>query len=278
MVASFLITAREGLEAALILGILLGYANRTGRQSQSRTIWLGTGIAILASLLLAGGVFFTVRKLEGRGEAILEGIAAFLAAGVLAYMVLWMRRESRGMKNSLQAQAEEAMRKGSVFALASLAFVAVFREGAETILYMAGVVKDSQSIAGLIGALAGLALAATLGVLVYRGSRLIKLSTFFNLTGMLLMVFAAGMIAQGTLEFQALGAFPGTVTLWDTSRFLSDTGHVGSVLRALFGYTAAPSLLQLIFYLSFWVVLGFYTLNQPDRQMSRQTVPQAEAR
>ena len=132
MVESLVIVLREGVEAALVVGIILAFLSRMGRRDQFRSIWLGTGMALLASLAAGGIIFLTVEGLEGRAEKIFEGLAMFLAVGVLSYMVLWMRRQGRHIKAHLEAQVKEALMAGSALALASLAFVVVVREGIET--------------------------------------------------------------------------------------------------------------------------------------------------
>src|SRR3972149_8361863 len=140
MTASFLITLREGLEASLIISIILAFLARMGRKAQFRSIWLGTGLALLASLAAGGVIFLTVGALEGRPEEIFEGLAMFLAVGGLGYMVLGMRRQARHMKAHLEAQVKEALMAGSALALASLAFVVVVREGVEAGLFLFGAV------------------------------------------------------------------------------------------------------------------------------------------
>ena len=266
MTASFLITLREGLEASLIISIILAFLARMGRKAQFRSIWLGTGLALLASLAAGGVIFLTVGALEGRPEEIFEGLAMFLAVGVLSYMVLWMRRQARHMKAHLEAQVKEALMAGSALALASLAFVVVVREGIETVLFLFGASRGAEPGAVLWGGLLGLALAAGIGYAGYRGSRRLNLPLFFNITGVLLILFAAGLLAHGIHEFQEAGVFPVVrEEVWNINPVLSEGEGIGAFLKALLGYNGNPELLEVLFYFGYLVatVAFFFRPEKP---------------
>lgn len=154
MGAAILITLREGLEAALIVSIILAFISRLGRQDQFRSVWLGTGVAVGVSLVVGGGVFWTVGELSGRAEQIYEGTAMLIAVAVLSYMVLWMRKQARFLKAQLEAQVKSALQTGSTFAMAFLAFVVVVREGIESVFFLfqrlAGGGECSSAVPGRI--------------------------------------------------------------------------------------------------------------------------------
>src|SRR3954451_11127980 len=176
---------REGVEAALIVSIVLTSLVRTGRTDKTARVWLGTGLAVLLSLAVGVVIFVTIGSFEEPYEQIFEGTTLLIAAAVVTWMLFWMRRQARSVKGELQAAVDRAIDKGSVTALALLAFVAVIREGLETSLFLVGQANsaDEGAIWVLIGALIGLAMAAVLGVGFYQGSRRLNLATFFRWTG-----------------------------------------------------------------------------------------------
>jgi len=174
------------------------------------------------------------------------------AVGVLTYVLWWMGRQGRSLTATLRAGARAALGRESVLAIVTLAFLAVFREGAETVLYLSAAAGTSPWVEVAGGAAAGFAIAALAGYAIYTGGvRFLDVRLFFRVTTVVLLVFATGLVGQATVAFQAAGVFPGTITVWDTSGLLSDTAGAGRVLRTLVGYTAAPTLLQVIFWLAF---------------------------
>lgn len=182
------------------------------------------------------------------------------AAGTLTYVLWWMGRHSRELAGSLKAETRAALDRGSTLAVVALVFLAVFREGAETVLYLAAAAGTTPwpQVAG--GGGAGFVAAAVAGYAIYRGgTRILDVRTFFRVTTVVLLVFAAGLVGRATLAFQAAGIFPGTIAVWDTSGLVSDSSGAGGVLGALFGYTATPSLLQVVFWLGYLaLVLAIY--------------------
>lgn len=265
---SFLITLREGLEAALIIGILLAYLTKVNRKEGFRPMLLGVGGALLLSL--AGGVAIRLltEGLSGAAMEIFEGSMMLLAAGILTYMVLWMQRQSRGIKAELHGQMDVALSRGSSWALSLLAFTVVVREGLETVLFLsAGAATADVPATYLLGALAGGALATVLGVLLYRGSLRLDLRVFFTVTGWALIIFAAGMLANGFKELHEAGLVPRVVAhVWDTYDWLPDTTTFGRIMAALFGYDASPSLMQVTAYFGYLVAAGgFFWLGSRSR-------------
>jgi high-affinity iron transporter len=184
-----------------------------------------------------------------------------VAVGVLSYMVLWMRKQARFLKSHLEAQVESALKTGSTFAMAFLAFVVVIREGVETVLFLFSAWRVEENTGAMfIGGLIGLAVAIAIGYLGYKGSRFINLRTFFNVTGVLLIFFAAGLLAYGIHEFQEAGIFPVIQEeIWNTNGVLNENTGLGSFLKALFGYNGNPALLEVLFYFTYLVgVLWVY--------------------
>lgn len=256
MLGSLLITLREGLEAALIVSIILAYLAKTGNRRGFRPVWVGTSLAILASLIVGGAIYFLVGELKDPAEAIFEGSILLVAVGVLTWMIFWMRRQAINIKANLQAQIESALSSGSTFGLALIAFVAVVREGIEMVLFLFAALRVAESPALFTaGGLSGLAVAAAIGYTIYKGTSRLDLRTFFNLTSLLLIIFAAGLFAQGIHEFNEVGFIPPIIEhVWDTNAFIPEASTLGRFLTALFGYNANPSLTEIIAYFAYMIL------------------------
>jgi high-affinity iron transporter len=257
MFASFLITLREGLEAALIVGIVLGVLRKLGRTDRSRPVWAGVLAAVATSVaaglaLNALGVAF-----EGRGEEIFEGMAMLLAAAVLTWMIFWMRRQGRNIQAELESDVRRATATGSAWALFSLAFVAVVREGIETVLFLTAAAFSATPAQTLIGGAVGLVVAVALGWLMFAAGKRLDVGAFFRVTSVLLILFAAGLVAHGVHELQEAGVLPIIIEhVWDTNPILDENSTVGSILKALFGYNGNPSLLETVSYVVYYLVIG----------------------
>jgi len=263
MLSSLLITLREGLEAALIVGITLAYLARTNNRQGFKPVWLGTGLAVLVSLIAGIVIYFSAGELEGRAEAIFEGIAMLVAAGVLTWMILWMRKQAINIKGHLEAQIKSALQSGSDLGLITLAFVAVVREGIETVLFLFGATGVAESLPlSIAGGLIGLAAAILIGYTIYKGTSRLNLSTFFKVTSLLLILFAAGLLAHGMHEFHEAEVVPPVIEhVWDINSILSEQSTFGRFLSALFGYNANPSLIEVITYFSYLAItlVSFFT-------------------
>jgi high-affinity iron transporter len=241
---------REGVEAALIVSIILAYLARTGNVRHFGRIWSGTLAAVALSVAIGLLLFVTIGELKAPAEQIFEGSAMLLAATVVTWMLFWMRRTAANIRGELQAEIDRALTHGSVWGLSILAFAAVIREGIETSLFLLGqVTAASQAHAGasstLIGALVGLAAAILIGYGFYRGARVINLRIFFTWTGVGLVFIAAGLVANAAHELIEAGVIPiGTGIAFDISGVLphsEGSGNIlGQLLRALFGYTSTP--------------------------------------
>lgn len=261
MFSAFLITLREGLEAALIISIILAYLTRSDKRSAFKQVWLGTGLAIAVSLIAGAIIFVVAGEFTGRAEEIFEGIAMLLAAGVLTWMIFWMRKQAVGIRGHLQSQVQSALAGGSSFALLALTFVVVVREGVETALFLFATTRVEESaVLSAVGGILGLAVAVVIGYGLYRGASRLNLRTFFNVTSLLLIVFAAGLLAHGIHEFQEAAIIPFVVEhVWDINHILPEGSGVGLFLKAIVGYNGNPSLIEVVGYVAYLAaVLGLY--------------------
>jgi high-affinity iron transporter len=259
---------REGVEAALIVAIILAYLAKTGNARHFGTIWLGAGGAIAVSVVVGILLFLTIRGLEPPAEQIFEGIAMLVAAAVVTWMLFWMRRAAANIRGELQQGVDRTLTEGRVFGLAILAFTAVIREGIETSLFLLGQVTaaGAAGTSTLLGAVIGLVIAAAIGYGFYRGARVINLRTFFTWTGVALIFIAAGLVSHAVHEFVEVGVITiGTATAFDISAVLPHdpaagaAGVIGSILRALFGYSSMPEWVTLATWLAYVaIVLSLY--------------------
>ena len=268
MLQSFLITFREGLEMSLIVVIVLAYLIRTGRFQFVNQVWLGVLLAAVLSII-AGGILFTVgATFEGRNEQIFEGIAMIVTASVLTWMIIWMKGQAHSIRGELEGQIELAITQGSTFTLASIAFLAVIREGLETALFLFGASQTTTPIQTGLGGVLGLLVAVGIGWILYKGSHRINFSSFLTSTGVLLILFAAGLLAHGIHEFQEAGIFPIIVEhVWNINFIIDEKGAIGSLLKGLFGYNENPSLLEVIAYPTY-LILGLTLFFKPIRETS----------
>jgi high-affinity iron transporter len=259
--ASFVIALREGIEAALIVSILLAYLTQIGRRAEGRLVWVGTGIALAVSFLVGTVLFVAGAEFDGTGEQLFEGLVTLSAVGVLTWMIFWMRRQGGRIRGELHEKVDGALVAGG-WALASIAFIAVLREGVETALFLFAAAKGTAVAGGgvaaqLIGAALGFVAAIVLGTLLYRGGIRMNLRTFFRFTGSILVVVAAGLFAAGLHELQEAGWLPFlTGTAFDVSVTLPDDAGIGGILRSLVGYQANPTWLEVIGWLGYLVAVG----------------------
>jgi high-affinity iron transporter len=257
MSASFLITLREGLEAALIIGVILGVLRKVGQSDHSKSVWLGVTAAALVSVIVglvlnALGVGF-----DGRGEKIFEGLAMLLAATILTWMVFWMQRQGRSIQAELELEVRRAVTTGSAWALFSLAFVAVVREGIETVLFMTAAAFSATPALALLGGILGLAVAAVLGWLLLATGKQLNMRAFFRATSVLLILFAAGLLAHGMHELQEAALLPTLVEhVWDINPVLDENSTVGMFLKALLGYNGNPSLIEVLGYVTYFCIIS----------------------
>src|SRR3954453_719417 len=202
---SFVIVLREGFEAALLVGLILGVLSKTGNREHMRAVWLGVAAAIVSSVIVGAILFAAVGELDGNAEALYEGTAMLLAACVVTWMVFWMRKQARTLGRHLRSQVSSALVAGGGLALASVAFIGVAREGVESALFLFALVGDSGVATTVIGGAFGALAAVTLGYLFYRGTISLDLRRFFMVTGVLVIGFAAYLIAGGMHELGEAG-------------------------------------------------------------------------
>jgi high-affinity iron transporter len=256
VIAALVLAFREGLEAALILGIVMGVLRRVGRRDQVNVVWLGAGLAALLSIGAGIGLYALGISFEGRAEEVFEGLAMLSAAGVLTWMIFWMDKQGRQIQAGLEQDARRAATSGGSWAIFSLAFLAVLREGIELALFLTAATFTATAAATLLGGLLGLGLAALAGWLIFFSTARLDVGAFFRLTSVLLVFFAAGLVAHGVHELNEAGIVPAVVEhVWDTNRVLDENSGWGQILKALLGYNGNPSLTEVVAYISYWVVV-----------------------
>jgi high-affinity iron transporter len=267
--AAFIVALREGIEAALIVSILLAYLRRLGRRDRAHLIWWGTALAVAISAVVGTVIFVLGGEFEGTGEQLFEGLVTLTAVSVLTWMIFWMRRQGGRIRSELQDKVDSALIAGGL-ALAALAFTAVLREGVETSLFLYAAAKGTAVEAGgvggqVAGALLGLGLAVVFGILLYRGSVRMNLRSFFRVTGSILIIVAAGLLAFSIHELQEAGWLSFfTSTAFNLSATLPDDHGIGTVLHGLIGYNADPSVLEVLSWIGYLVAITtLYFRPQP---------------
>ncbi len=274
MLAAMLLALREGLEAALIVGIIVGALARLGLAPLRRAVWVGVGTAVGLSLAVGGGLYALGLALEGPAEAVFEGTTMLLAAGVLTWMLFWMQRHAPHLRQHIEAEVRAAgtRLRRAWWSLAALAFFAVVREGVELALFLTALVFQREPAPVLGGALVGLGAALALGWALYTSTLRLNLRAFFRLTTVLLLIFAAGLVAHGIHEFVEAGWLPAFVDpIWDTNPWLAESSLPGQFLKALFGYNGDPSLTEAVAYFAYLAfILRFLARPAVER---RPTAP-----
>jgi high-affinity iron transporter len=273
MLASFILSLREGIEAALIIGIVLGALRKLNRPELVPAVWYGTISAVLVSLV--AGILLTALglSLEGAAEQIVEGVAMLLAASVLTWMIFWMSRQARSIKGELEAGVNHAISSGGWRALFGLAFLAVVREGIELALFLTAATFASDAQSTILGTIVGLGAAILLGWGLFASTLRLDLRRFFQVTGFLLILFAAGLVAHGVHEFNEAGWIPSIIEhVWDINPLLDENSTLGLMLKALFGYNGDPSLTEVISYVVYFIVilLGLRWAQRPGTVLANQ--------
>jgi high-affinity iron transporter len=266
MGSSLLITLREGLEIALVLAVVVAYLDRIGRSDRVGAVWAGAAAA--AAVCVVAGLAFNafVGEFEGKWEQFIEGVLALAAAMVLTWMIFWMRGHAKGIATELHARIDRAVEE-SPGAVAMVAFVAVAREGFETVLFLLGAETASASGAQVvIGGLIGLAVAAVIGGLVFLGGGRVDVKKFFNWTGLLLILFAAGLAAKAVHEFRELFELEGawySTPVWEITGGPLASGWVHDMLKGLLGWSADPERIRVAAYLAFVIPALWLYYREP---------------
>ena len=268
MLATFFLMLREGLEAALIVGIVAAYLVKIGRRDALPRIWVGVGAAIGLSVAIGLAVTLTIEKLPLVLQETLEGLAAVIAVGVLTWMLFWMRRQGRALKGELEHGVDAALSEGGTFALVALAFVAVIREGVETVLFLIPILSfNGTGIDIVLGGFLGLAVAVATGWAIFVAGVRINLRRFFTITGTILIFVSAGLVAFAIAEFGEAGFFANSGVAFNLNGVLPDSSPLGNVLRGLFGYRSAPTPLEAIGYFAYLIpVLILFVTDRPLAQ------------
>jgi high-affinity iron transporter len=246
MLESLLVLFRETLEAALVVGIVLGYLARTGQARYRLPVWLAVAAGMAGSLVVAWLFERLAGGFEGRGEQIFEGLVMLAGAALLTTLIVWMAGK-RDAASKVEHGVERRLAPGGSRAagLFLLVFLSVLREGVESVIFLG-------TAASLWGALAGLAAAALLGFLLFRGALRVEMRLFFTVTNVLLLLFAAGLVAHGLGELVEAGWLPALVApVWDLNPLLPEGSFAGSLLHRLFGYNSDPSLMEMLGYAAY---------------------------
>ena len=267
MLANFLIGLREGLEAALVVGILVAYLRKIGRDDVLPRIWLGVGLAVALSLAIGAALTFGTYGLSFQAQELIGGILSIVATGFVTWMVFWMLRAARGLSRELRSDVDSHL-AGAGWGLVLVAFLAVGREGIETALFIWAAVQASGSTAlPLAGAALGIAVAVVLGYLIYRGVLSINLSKFFTYTGVILIVVAAGVLAYGVHDLQEAGELPGINSLaFDVTAFVPPDSWYGTLLKGTLNFSPATTWLEAIVWVAYVVpVMTIFILKSRQR-------------
>lgn len=246
MLAPFLIMLREGLEAALIVGIIAGYLRQTGRRQWLGAIWVGVFLAIAMSLFVGAGLQMASAGFPQRTQELVEAVIALVAVGVLVGMVFWMRRAARLIRTELHASVDAALdhRGGwAVWALVGMVFLAVAREGLESVFFLLAIFQQSRDGAAPLGAVLGILVSAGAGWAIYAGALRLDLRRFFRWTGVFVLFVAAGLFAGALRALHEAGLWNALQRpVYDLGGVLPESSPLGAVLSGLLGYREAPSL------------------------------------
>lgn len=271
MLAPFLVMLREGFEAALIVALVFGYLRRIDRLDLARPVWVGIGAAVGLSVAIGVVVRITLGDLQGAARLRSFAVVSLLAVIVLTWMIFWMRRQARLIKGDLEAKVDSALASSNIrLALVGVAFVAVLREGIEAALFLIALSADGGGPRLVGGAVLGLAAASVLALGVYTGGRAIPMRSFFRATGVVLIVFAAGLSARAVQFFQAsgdLGSFNlnGVYDVRSVT-WLTQESEVGKFLAAILGWDPRPSIEQVAVWVLYLVPVLYLFLRNPRRR------------
>ncbi|MGW7578511.1 iron uptake transporter permease EfeU [Streptomyces sp. NPDC054765] len=275
MFGNYLIGLREGLEASLVVCILIAYLVKTGRREALRPVWAGITIAVVLSLAFGAALQFGSQTLTFKAQEALGGSLSVIAVGLVTWMVFWMRRTARHLKKELHGKLDAALQMGTV-ALVVTAFLSVGREGLETALFIWTAAQSANDgVRPLIGAMLGLLTAVLLGWLFYRGAVRINLAKFFTWTGGMLVVVAAGVLAYGFHDLQEADILPGlSAQAFDISAQIPADSWYGTLLKGIFNFQPDPTVLQVTVWALYLIpTLAFFFA--PGRVAPNRATPAA---
>lgn len=303
MLATFLIGLREGLEAALVVGILVAYLKRLDRRDVLPRMWVGVGAAILLALVIGAVLTFGAYALTFQGQEIIGGTLSLVAVGMVTWMIFWMRRAGRTMKATLQGGVDRALEAGTLWALVLVGFVSVAREGIETTLLLWSMVQSfGDAPSAVLGAALGLAVAVLAGWLLARGAVKLDLGRFFTWTGGFLVIIAAGVLAYAISDLQEAGVVPGPFTAaapldahgavlvglagmpfgwaFDVTAAIRPDSALAVLLQATVGFMPRMSWIQVIAWVLYLAIVGglfLRGLRRPAPRASTAPIVSAEA-
>ena len=263
MLPNILIGLREGLEAALVVGILIAYLHKLGQSSKTRAVWAGVAAAIAASATVGSVLTFSSFELSDEAQEILAGFLSLAAAGLITWMILWLAQKSRHLRKELESGVDRAIATGSA-SLFSLAFLAVGREGIETAVFIwNGIMQSKETTTPIVGTFIGIAISVLLGWALYKGSLKINIGKFFRYSGAALVVVAAGMFSYAIHDLQEGGLIPGAEThAYDISSIINPDGVFATVLGGSINFSTEPTVLQVIFWFIYFIPVAYLFMKQ----------------
>lgn len=257
LITTFLVVFRESLEASLIVGIILTLLGKMKQQRYFAHVWASVSAAVAASIFAGWGLMVLTGSAKEGMEKVIEGGISLAACGVLTYMIFWMDKQAKTIRPEMETKLEQAIGRKEYIVILTLPFLAILREGAETVLFLSAIAVNNSMAISIWGGLSGFLLAVGIVTMIFMGGRKIPLKPLFQYTGLLLLMIAAGLLAYGVHEFQEIGLIPGHAPIWNINHILNEKEGVGAFLKALFGYNGNPSLIEVVLYLTYIAVIFF---------------------
>ncbi|WP_424045848.1 iron uptake transporter permease EfeU [Neisseria sicca] len=264
MLIAFLIMLREGIEAALIVGIVAGFLKQSGHSRLMPKVWLGVALAALMCLGIGYGIHSATGEIPQKEQEFVVGVIGLVAVAMLTYMILWMKKAARSMKQQLQDSVQTALNRGNGqgWALVGMAFLAVAREGLESVFFLLAVFQQSPTWSMPVGAVLGLLAAVVIGALIYQGGMRLNLAKFFRWTGVFLIVVAAGLVAGSLRALHEAGVWNYLQeVVFDSSKYLHEDSPLGVLLGGFFGYTDHPTQGEVLAWLLYLVPVMIWFLH-----------------
>ena len=264
MLIAFLIMLREGIEAALIVGIVAGFLKQSGHSRLMPKVWLGVALAALMCLGIGYGIHSATGEIPQKEQEFVVGVIGLVAVAMLTYMILWMKKAARSMKQQLQDSVQTALNRGNGqgWALVGMAFLAVAREGLESVFFLLAVFQQSPTWSMPVGAVLGLLTAVVIGALIYQGGMRLNLGKFFRWTGAFLIVVAAGLVAGSLRALHEAGVWNHLQeVVFDSSKYLHEDSPLGVLLGGFFGYTDHPTQGEVLAWLLYLVPVMIWFLH-----------------
>jgi high-affinity iron transporter len=270
VLGNFLIGLREGLEASLIVSILIAYLVKSERRREIRFVWWGVAAAIALVVAVFAVITIVFDQLSFKAQEIVGGTMSIIAVGMVTWMIFWMRRTARHLKRELEGSMSKALELGPL-ALATVAFLTVGREGLETSAIVWATIIGSTTSGPFVGSILGILVAVGLGWLIYRGALRINLSVFFSVTGALLIIVAAGVLAYGIYDLQEARVLPGlTNVAFDITNVIPKDSWYGTLLKGTVNFQPDPSWLQVIAWIAYTVPVLWLYLRKPSVTTPRE--------